>query len=73
MDLPAAAYARGVEDDEVGLGDAGAGEDGFDLAVLDADAVEVGEVVAGVLDGSLAGFDAEDGAGVADALGDGAA
>lgn len=71
VDLPAARAGR-VQDDEVAFGDAGAGQDLVDLAVFDADAVQVREVVAGVLDRALAGLDAEDRALLADALADGA-
>ncbi|CAL2070883.1 protein of unknown function [Streptomyces murinus] len=70
--VAAGARAGWVEDDQVDLGDARAREDGFDLALFDADAGEVGQVVAGVLDGAFAGLDAEDRTLVAQAVGEGA-
>lgn len=69
--LLARARARRVQDDQVALRDACAGQDLVDLALFDADAVQVLEVVAGVLDRALAGLDAEHRALLADALADG--
>lgn len=68
--LPAA-RAWGVQDDQVRLGDLGAGQDRVDLAVFDADPGQVLEVVLGVLRRAAAGFDAEHRARLAHALGDG--
>ncbi len=68
----AGARARRVQDDQVALRDARAGQDLVDLAVLDADPVQVLEVVPGVLDRALAGLDAQHRALLADPLADGA-